>query len=135
MIGAARTLDQADMDLQRAIDMFDTALTSKDERVVNALRSLMMIVALTDPETGEHDRQTGPLRAMERDLNGMHSRIRSLEDAVRQIVERDDSITRAYRRESLRPYDSTNPWAAGDRWTGNSVYMNDISKKLNGGAF
>ena len=128
MSGAARTLDQADMDLQRAMDLFDTALTSKDERVVNALRSLLMIVALTDPETGENDHQTGPLRAMERDLNGMHSRIRSLEDNLRQVVEalsRNESATRKY------GWDKNHTWPSQ---TSDTFYMDNYLKRMNGGS-
>ena len=135
MSGAAIDYSQAELDLQRAMDLFDTALTSKDERVVNALRSLLMIVALTNPE-GESDRDTGPLRQMERDINSLHSRIRSLEENLKHIAEvlnRDDSITRAYRREAMRPYD-TNPWniTASDSFYMNNI--NNISKKLNGGS-
>lgn len=127
MTGAARNLDQADMDLQRAVDLFDTALTSKDERVVNALRSLMMIVALTDPETGEHDRRTGPLRAMERDIDNMHSRIRSLEDNLRQVLEavsRSESASRTYGSGY-----NTWPKSASD-----TFYVNDYLKRMNGGS-
>jgi hypothetical protein len=43
---SSREKDQADFDLDRFIDMFDEALTSKDDRVVNALRQLMMMVII-----------------------------------------------------------------------------------------
>ena len=52
-MGAARDPDQADFDLERFINMFDEAMTSKDPRVMETLRSLMMIVTLTRPETAE----------------------------------------------------------------------------------
>jgi len=48
-MSAAREKDQADFDLERFVDMFDTAMTSNDPRVVETLRKLMMIVALTRP--------------------------------------------------------------------------------------
>ena len=50
-MSAARELDQSDFDLDRFVDMFDEALTSTDPRVVETLRKLMMIVALTRPES------------------------------------------------------------------------------------
>ena len=71
MSGAVRDPDQADFDLERFIEMFDEALTSQDPRVINALRSLMMIVTLTRPEgrdNGIHDRNAGPLRRLYDDL-------------------------------------------------------------------
>ena len=48
-MSAAREKDSADFDLERFVDMFDEALTSQDPRVMDSLRSLMMIVTLTRP--------------------------------------------------------------------------------------
>ena len=42
-MGAARESDQADFDLERFIDLFDDAMTSKDPRVVETLRNLLML--------------------------------------------------------------------------------------------
>jgi hypothetical protein len=127
---------QADIDLQRVFELFDTALTSKDERVVNALRSLLMIVALTDPEDADAKGDIGPLRAMERDLNSMHGRIRGLEDqmrAVQDVLSRADATSRRY--GSDRAYiwpdrSDPNPLAQSS----SNIYMNDYIKKLNGGS-
>lgn len=71
---SSREKDQADFDLERVFDLFDTALTSRDERVVNALRSLLMITALTASEANEDAEEklvgtTGPLRRMRDDIN------------------------------------------------------------------
>ena len=84
-MGAAREPDQADFDLERFIDMFDEALSSRDERVVNALRSLMMMVILTKPETSNtmSDRNPGPLRRMHEDMNHLNRRVRDMEDTLR----------------------------------------------------
>jgi hypothetical protein len=83
---ASREKDQADFDLERFIDMMDTALTSRDERVVNALRSLMMMVVLTEPETGRPgivDRERGPLRRITEEIGHLNRRIGRLEDEAR----------------------------------------------------
>ena len=42
--------EQADFDLERVMDLFDTALTSNDQRVQSALRQLLTIVALTQTQ-------------------------------------------------------------------------------------
>jgi hypothetical protein len=87
-MSAAREKDQADFDLERFVDMFDEALTSKDPRVVNALRSLMMMVTLTRPESrdsGLHDRNSGPLRRLYEDVNHLNRRMHDIEDEIRQI--------------------------------------------------
>jgi hypothetical protein len=87
-MSAAREKDQADFDLERFVDMFDEALTSQDPRVMNALRSLMMMVTLTRPESrdsGLHDRNHGPLRRLYEDVNHLNSRLHRMEDEVRQM--------------------------------------------------
>ena len=86
-MGAAREMGQADFDLERFIDMFDEALTSNDERVVNALRSLMMMVILTKPEVRNPmgDRNQGPLRQLVNDVNVLNRRMRDMEETLREI--------------------------------------------------
>ena len=80
-MGGMREKDQADFDLERFIDLFDEAMTSKDPRVVETLRSLMMIVTLTRPETyNKHDRKSGPLRRLFEDMHDLNRRIRHLEE-------------------------------------------------------
>ena len=80
-MGGMREKDQADFDLERFIDLFDEAMTSKDPRVVETLRNLMMIVTLTRPETyNEHSRRAGPLRRLFEDMHDLNRRIRHLEE-------------------------------------------------------
>ena len=86
-MSAAREKDQADFDLERFVDMFDEAMTSRDPRVMDALRGLMMMVTLTRPESrdsGLHDRKSGPLRRLYEDMNQLHRRIERVEEELRQ---------------------------------------------------
>ena len=116
-MSAAREKDQADFDLERFVDMFDEALTSQDPRVVNALRSLMMMVALTRPESrdsGLHDRNHGPLRRLYEDVHHLNSRMHRMEDEVRQLkssmFNRDVSYKEAYKYDY--PYEKFSMQAA-----------------------
>ena len=87
MDGGAREPDQADFDLERFIDMFDEAMTSDDPRVVETLRRLMMIVALTAPETRkEHDRRSGPLRRLFEDMNHLNNRLHRMEEDLHRVA-------------------------------------------------
>jgi hypothetical protein len=81
-MGAAREKTQADFDLERFINMFDSALTSTDPRVKNALQSLMMMVILTNDETSPSQRM-GPLRQMQEDMYNMYRRLERVENDVR----------------------------------------------------
>jgi hypothetical protein len=106
-MGAAREKDQADFDLERFVDMFDEALTSRDPRVMDALRSLMMMVTLTRPESRQHlieDRQSGPLRRMFEDMNQLHRRIERVEEELRQAERsrsKDDYYKYPYEKYTL----------------------------------
>jgi len=100
-MSAAREPDQADFDLERFVDMFDEALTGQDPRVINALRSLMMIVTLTRPEKSlVHDRREGPLRRLFEDMNHLNRRMHDMEDKVNDIRMRNvNQVTEKYRNE------------------------------------
>ncbi len=105
-MSAAREKDQADFDLERLVDMFDEALTSQDPRVIDSLRSLMMIVTLTKPESrdsGLHDRNSGPLRRMIEDINHLHRRLERVENEVRQL-ERSRSKEQDYYKYPYEKY-------------------------------
>lgn len=88
MTGAAREKDQGDFDLERVIDMFDEAMTSRDPRVIDALRSLMMIVTLTRSETYSSpmaDKTHGPLRRLFEDMHHINRRLSDVEHNVRRM--------------------------------------------------
>jgi hypothetical protein len=100
-MSAAREKDQADFDLERFVDMFDEALISQDPRVMNALRSLMMMVTLTRPESrdsGLHDRNHGPLRRLFEDLNHLNRRLHDMENDVRQMRAREREAMEGYKK-------------------------------------
>jgi hypothetical protein len=86
-----RQKDQSDWDLERCFDLFDEALTSKDERVINALRNLLMITALTAPEgrigdvAGILESRKGPLRRLQNDYNDMFRQINRLNNEMTEI--------------------------------------------------
>jgi hypothetical protein len=99
-MSAAREKDSADFDLERFVDMFDEALISQDPRVMNALRSLMMMVTLTRPESrdGSLHRNHGPLRRLYEDVDHLNSRLHRMEDEVRQIRNREREAREGYNK-------------------------------------
>lgn len=104
-MGAAREATQADFDLERFIDMFDEALTSNDERVVNALRSLMMMVILTKSEVeARHDRNRGPLRQLFDDMHTLNRRMHTMEEGMREIQHNNYSRQEKYKWDDLKRY-------------------------------
>jgi len=88
-MSAAREPEQADFDLERFINLFDEAMTSRDPRVVETLRNLLMIVVLTRPETSEpFTNRRGPLRRLFDDVNNLTSRLHHMEEELRDVQNR-----------------------------------------------
>lgn len=113
-MSGAREKTQADFDLDRFIKLIDQALTSKDPRVKDALRSLLMIVALTDPEPEVSDNDVGPLRQLSDSLWNLNRRLRTVEDELRR-QKAEQQIP-----SQIQPWTSPNtgPWITPDtgRW-------------------
>jgi hypothetical protein len=89
-MSASREKDSADFDLDRFINMFDEALTSKDPRVIDALRGLLMIVALTRPEA-RTSVERGPLRRLVNDVTNLNRRLGVVENRV--LAEREQAVS------------------------------------------
>ena len=108
-MSAAREKDSADFDLERFINMFDEALTSRDPRVIDALRGLMMMVTLTRSETRDvmEDRRTGPLRRLVEDVNDLHRRIAHLEETQTRYQIKADQERYDYKRAFQQEPDIT----------------------------
>ncbi len=105
MTGAAREPDQADFDLERFINLFDEAMTSKDPRVVETLRNLLMIVTLTRPETyEEHGRRSGPLRRLFEDMNDLNRSVHHLQEELRRVSNEVRRASQPYHWEDKDKY-------------------------------
>ena len=94
-MSASRETDSADFDLDRFIRMFDEALTSEDPRVIDALRGLLMIVALTRPEA-RTSIERGPLRRLVNDVTNLNKRLGAVENRVLEDRDRAISTTDKY---------------------------------------
>ena len=89
-MSASREKDSADFDLDQFVRMFDEALTSQDPRVIDALRGLLMIVALTRPEA-KTSVERGPLRRLVDDVTNLNRRLGVVENRV--LAERDQAVS------------------------------------------
>jgi hypothetical protein len=89
-MSASREKDSADFDLDQFVRMFDEALTSQDPRVIDALRGLLMIVALTRPEA-KTSVERGPLRRLVDNVTNLNRRLGVVENRV--LAERDQAIS------------------------------------------
>jgi len=133
-MGAARESDQADFDLDRFIDMFDEAMTSKDPRVIETLRSLMMIVTLTRPEAStKHDRLTGPLRRLFDDMYNLNRRMSQMDEDVRKIANVINRDAQPYRWEAEDKYTMLGAKAMAQSIDQNLVRELSMSTAMQGG--
>lgn len=134
MSGEMREKDQADFDMDRFIDMFDEALTSRDPRVIETLRSLLMITTLTRPEPYSGpaiDRQHGPLRRLAEDVRQAHRRISDLEDMVQMIL-RNQPIKPQWEMKEQQAMNATQTMAAQMAAEVDQDMINQIKIKTKG---
>ena len=118
---SSREKVQSDFDLERFIDMFDEALTSNDERVINALRSLMMMVVLTKPEGRDQAGagNKGPLRQVFDDQRQILRRLESVEREIRNVTSSSQRYGDYEGYRKMRDeWDVVDRWKAQDyKWT------------------
>ena len=100
-MSASREKDSSDFDLDRFINMFDEALTSEDPRVIDALRGLLMIVALTRPEA-KTSVERGPLRSLVNDVTNLNRRLGAVENRV--LEDRDRAISADKHRNAPKTF-------------------------------
>jgi hypothetical protein len=74
-----REKDSSDFDLERFVDLFDTAMNSDNPAVQRALKNLLMIAALVDSETKPEQRVNGPLRRLVDDIKNLNRRLNDME--------------------------------------------------------
>jgi hypothetical protein len=72
-----RDKDSADFDLEKFVDLFDTAMSSDNPVVKRALRNLLMIAAMVDAESPSVS--AGPLRRLVEDIKNLNNRISTME--------------------------------------------------------
>jgi hypothetical protein len=137
-MSSAADRSNTDLNLDQVIDLFDTAITSKDPRVVDALRSLLVIAALTAPADPEKLGDIGPFRHMERQLDTMHNRVRSLEDTVQAIIQRVTDRDPRYNPYSQDAYNhNSSGWRTWPTMSQSSYVdttkLGEYINKINGG--
>ena len=97
-------------DLEQFVNMFDEALTSKDERVINALRSLMMIVVLARPDG---DKVDGPFRKLNTDVYYLMKKVQRLENELELMLRKTATYSVSASSYNDLPYYThkiTTPW-------------------------
>jgi hypothetical protein len=84
-MSTGREKDQKDYDLEQLVKVIDSALTSDNVAVQNALRSLLMVATIVSAEHPDQVMKNGPLARVFEDYNNLARRLSSLEDDVRKI--------------------------------------------------
>lgn len=83
--------NKSQTDLEQLIDIVDKALTSNDERVINALRSLMMITLLTNVDDNS-DGNAGPLRQLFESMDNLRRRMSELEYQMSRLERSNNDV-------------------------------------------
>lgn len=103
-----REKDQADFDLEKFVDLFDTAMSSDNPAVQRALRNLLMIAAMVDAESPAT--QAGPLRRLVEDIKNLNSRLNNVEMIQRQPSSYPSSTPGSIPAVGIWPYTGPYPY-------------------------
>jgi uncharacterized protein YlxW (UPF0749 family) len=131
-----REKDQADYDLERVIELFDTALTSKDERVVNSLRNLLMITALTLPESHNQSihGSRGPLSRMQEEMRDLSRTVNDMRHKVNHLT---NMFNPSYMRDLAKDMEiekaKASIYTGGYNGNGIGLNLSSIGAIVNGG--
>lgn len=96
-MGAPREKDQADFDLERFVDLFDTAMSSDNPTVQRAFKNLLLVASIVNAEDPDAGMRQGPLRRVIEDQRNMLRRLVAVED------------TQIYPQTPSTPYGPTSP--------------------------
>lgn len=67
-----------DFDLEKFVDLFDTAMTSDNPTIKKAFKNLMIVATLV---TAENETKTGPLKQLLKTVDDLKSRVAVLESS------------------------------------------------------
>ena len=108
-MSTGREKDQKDYDLEELVKVIDTALTSDNAAVQNALRSLLLISTIVSAEHPDQVMKNGPLARLFEDMNHLARRLSNVEDELNQMKW-------ALQKTQVEPFMPTTP--ATSPWTG-----------------
>jgi hypothetical protein len=112
-MSASREKDQKDYDLEQLIQVIDSALTSDNAAVQNALRSLLLISTIVSAEHPDQVLANGPLSRMYDDVRHLARRLGDLENEVSDLKRTKLNAIGTPYNNIHKSWDS--PWpAAGD---------------------
>ena len=103
---ASSALNQSDFDLDKFINMFDQALTSSDPRVLDALRSLLVIVTLTKSQSIKE--QQGPVGKLFHSHQSILRRLNELEQQVHHLKNKLPADLYQYHGSNIVPMELPN---------------------------
>ena len=84
-MSTGREKDQKDYDFENLVKVIDTALTSDNPAVQNALRGLLLISTIVSAEHPDQVMKNGPLARMYEDMHNLARRLSSLEDELNRL--------------------------------------------------
>lgn len=102
-MSTGREKDQKDYDFEQLVKVIDSALTSDNPAVQNALRSLLLISTIVSAEHPDQTLRHGPLSRMYEDMHNLARRISHMEDEIADLK----------RLHQPRTYTSTTPYIGG----------------------
>lgn len=100
-----------ELDLDRFVDMFDTAMNSDNPTVKKCFNNLLIVIALAHAENNEVEK--GPLRTLVDQVEHLTTRIIDLERSILIMRDASGPAGTPYTFSTSTPYTSTSIWMGG----------------------
>jgi len=94
-----------DFDLERFVELFDTAMTSNSPKIRKAFKKLMIVASLVDSENT--DKVIGPMARLVKDFELLTQRVGALETSKHTYIPPPYTMTGSVNIPSNPPYYST----------------------------
>lgn len=102
-------MTMASEDLENLLKLFDYALSSDNPAVKKALKNLLLVVSIVEPQ--EDATKPGPLAEIKRELAALRTEVSMLQNAVRSTITTPRSGGYPY-----YPNTSGGTWTSGTPW-------------------
>jgi hypothetical protein len=109
----------ASEDLDNLLKLFDYALSSDNPAVKKALKNLLLVVSIVEPQ--EDATRPGPLAEIKRELQRLQAEVNALQNTVRSTLPRTGGYP-YYPNTSGGNWTSTTPWTGtGTLFAGSGI--------------
>lgn len=128
--------NNSDFDLEKFVDLFDTAMSSTNPAVQRAFKNLLLVSTIVDSDKTKESIVTGPLRRLVEDVKHLSSRVQTLEYKVTSLPQTYYKHNTTTAIPAVKYYNTTTTagTAVSDTFSQNDI-SNQLTSLINSGKY